>query len=200
MSFFDLLKKIFKGNDNDDLFVPVESVEKPKKEKHTPPKNENSTEYTSEYIGLFNEHSSVLEIVIPETTVEETTEQNVVEIPIVQDEDSGYKPINPKNFIELRKYNTTYIIKVDKSMQDKMYYKFIIYLNSTPGNSAYGLSSMRVIQGSTIYEQPFSLWQIVIERELYELFKLHKSRIGEELSNDMKINILKEVQQLAVQH
>ena len=205
-TFFDLLKKIFKGNNDNDLVVPIEPVEKQKKEKRTPPKNE----YTSEYTGLFNEHSSVLQIIIPDSTKEETTEENVVEkqkpieTPPIQDEpkveNSCYKPINPRIFTALRKYHTTYLIKVDKSMQNKMYYKFIVYLNSTVGKSEYGLSSMRVIQGNIIYEQPFSLWNIVIERELYELYKLHKSRIGEEISNDMKINILKDLQQLVIHH
>jgi hypothetical protein len=168
MSLLDKIKRIFTKSSTDDLFVPVEYSIRP----HTEKNKQEDTEYVND---LFNEETD--EHI--ETTVEETQYSK------------NWQVFNAPN------YKTTYRINIDTGVQEKLFYKYIVYLTSVDANNNNKeYTSYCIIQGDQIYGVSKSMQLFVLEREIYSLCTKHSNLIEFELSSDFKLQLINELRKI----
>ena len=168
MSLFDKIKRLFRKSSADDLFVPVEYSIRP----HTKNVNQPDTVYIND---LFIEETS--------EHIEDTNEEKNENL------DSKHQQIyNDSN------YKTTYRINIDTSVQEKIFYKYIIYITSVDvNNNNKEYTSYCIIHGVQIHSVSKSMQLFVLEREIYSLCKKHSKLIGFELSSDFKLQLINEL-------
>lgn len=168
MSFFDKIKRVFTKSSSDDLFVPVEYTIRSHKE--------NVKEADIEYINdLFIEDVS--------KHIEDDLEAT--------NENLDSKTQQTHN---VPNYKTTYRINVDTNMQDKIFYKYIIYITSVDvNNNNKEYTSYCIIQGDQIYGVSKSMQLFVLEREIYILCYKHSNLIRFDLPSSFKLQLLNEL-------
>jgi hypothetical protein len=168
MSLLDKIKRIFTKSSTDDLFVPVEYSIRP----HTEKVKHEDTEYVNDlFIEETDEHI--------ETTVEETQYSK------------NWQVFNAPN------YKTTYRINIDTGVQEKLFYKYIVYLTSADANNNNKeYTSYCIIQGDQIYGVSKSMQLFVLEREIYSLCTKHSNLIEFELPSDFKLQLINELRKI----
>lgn len=168
MSFFDKIKRIFTKSSSDDLFVPVEYKIRPHKK--------NVKEVDIEYINdLFIEDVSKH----IEDDLEETNENL---------DNKTQQTHNTPN------YKTFYRINIDTNMQDKIFYKYIIYVTSVDvNNNNKEYTSYYIIQGNQIHSVSKSMQLFVLEREIYSLCNKHSNLINFDLPSSFKLELINEL-------
>ena len=168
MSFFDKIKRIFTKSSSDDLFVPVEYTIRPHKE--------NVKEVDIEYINdLFIEDANEY--------IEDDLKEN--------NENLDTKTQQTNN---APNYKTFYRINIDTNMQDKIFYKYIIYVTSIDvNNNDKEYTSYCIIQGDQIHSVSKSMQLFVLEREVYSLCNKHSNLIKFDLSSGFKLQLLNEL-------
>lgn len=168
MSLLDKIKRIFTKSSTDDLFVPVEYSIRP----HTEKVKHEDTEYVNDlFIEETDKHI--------ENTVEETQYSK------------NWQVFNAPN------YKTTYRINIDTSVQEKLFYKYIVYLTSVDGNNNNKeYTSYCIIQGDQIHGVSKSMQLFVLEREIYSLCTKHSNLIEFELSSDFKLQLINELRKI----
>lgn len=174
MSLLDKIKRIFTKSSTDDLFVPVEYSIRP----HTEKVKHEDTEYVND---LFNEETD--EHI--EDTVEETSETS----------ETSYS--KDWQLYNAHIYKTTYRINIDTSVQEKLFYKYIVYLTSVDvNNNNKEYTSYCIIQGDQIYGVSKSMQLFVLEREIYSLCTKHSNLIEFELSSEFKLQLINELRKI----
>lgn len=182
MSFFDKIKRIFTKSSSDDLFVPVEYKIRPHKENVTELSDNN--EWIKEYLPeaykqvIYKHHKNLC---IDDYLIDDKTKNEVLDTKTQQTN-------NAPN------YKTTYRINIDTNMQDKIFYKYIIYVTSVDvNNNNKEYTSYCIIQGDQIHSVSKSIQLFTLEREIYSLCNKHSKLIGFELSSDFKLQLINEL-------
>lgn len=174
MSLINKIKKLFTGNSEDELFVPVEHNEKPKHKKVI----QKSSEYVNDLLNEINQ-----------TITEQQTTQHQYTTPKpeeIKKEDEFDSPVNCKPHI-------SYSIKLEKGLNVQSHYcqRICVYLTSDKFRNAH--TSIKQIEGTTINEMPREFKLIAIERELFDLFNHHAKNYNIEIPSETRIEIINKV-------
>ena len=94
-------------------------------------------------------------------------------------------------------YRTSYRINVDTGVQEKLYYKYIVYLTSVDiNNNNKEYNSYCIIQGSEIHGVPKYMQLIALEREIYAICNRHSNTIDEALSSEFRLQLINELRKI----
>lgn len=174
MSLINKIKKLFTGNSEDELFIPVEYTIR----HHTKKSENKETEYVNDLLNNFEPPKY-------EQHIEEKQQEsnNDIVSQEKQEDESYFQPYN----------EISYSIKRDigDSVASRYNQRICIYLYSKKFNKRQ--TSIKTVEGCLINQMPHNLKLIGIEQELNDLFNKHTKTFNIEIPTEKRLEILSDL-------